>query len=68
MSRRMITIRALCKRYGDICTRTADRWLEAGILPQPMRINGIRYWDLDELEQIERERMTRPLNIAQQAA
>jgi hypothetical protein len=30
--------------------KTIDRWTETGILPQPMRINRYRYWELDELE------------------
>jgi hypothetical protein len=67
MSRRLITIRAICQRYGDICTRTADRWLAAGVLPEPMRINGIRYWDLDELEEIERERMAKAIKTVETA-
>ena len=39
--------------------RTIDRWVEAGILPVPMRINKIRYWDETEIERLERERMAR---------
>jgi hypothetical protein len=33
-----------------------DRWVEAGILPEPEYINDIRYWDEDEVEEGERER------------
>jgi len=46
----------LCERYS-VTDRTIDRWMETGILPQPMRINNVRYWDEIELEQSERERM-----------
>jgi predicted site-specific integrase-resolvase len=53
---RKLTSRALQQRYG-VVDRTIDRWVEAGILPVPMRINKIRYWDETEIEQLERERM-----------
>jgi predicted site-specific integrase-resolvase len=64
---RKLTCRVLCERYG-VVDRTIDRWVEAGILPVPMRINKVRYWDLDEIEQFERERMAKALSIAQEAA
>jgi predicted site-specific integrase-resolvase len=53
---RKLTSRALAERYG-VCSRTLDRWTEAGILPEPMRINKVRYWDVQEIELRERERM-----------
>jgi predicted site-specific integrase-resolvase len=37
--------------------RTIDRWLEQGILPPPLIINGRRYWDEQQIEERERERM-----------
>jgi predicted DNA-binding transcriptional regulator AlpA len=55
---RELTSRALQQRYG-VVDRTIDRWTEAGILPEPMRINKIRYWDEAEIEERERERMAR---------
>jgi hypothetical protein len=45
-----------------------DRWVEAGILPEPMRVNRVRYWDLDQLEEMERERMAKALKVAEIAA
>ena len=48
----------LQQRYG-VVDRTIDRWVEAGILPVPMRINKVRYWDEQEIEQLERERMAK---------
>jgi predicted DNA-binding transcriptional regulator AlpA len=54
---RKLTTRMLCERYG-IVDRTVDRWTESGILPKPMRINNVRYWDEAEVEQRERERMS----------
>jgi hypothetical protein len=55
---RLLPTRELRKRYG-VVTRTLDRWLEAGILPPPIRINQNRYWKEGELEQREREGMTK---------
>jgi predicted DNA-binding transcriptional regulator AlpA len=51
---RMLPMRLVCERY-NITDRTVDRWLESGILPPPVRINGLRYWRQRELEQRERE-------------
>jgi DNA-binding transcriptional MerR regulator len=50
----MLPTRLVCERY-NITDRTVDRWLESGILPTPVRINGLRYWRQHELEQRERE-------------
>jgi DNA-binding transcriptional MerR regulator len=52
---RKLTTRALSERYG-VASRTIDRWTETGILPQPMRINQVRYWDLAEIEAFDRVR------------
>jgi DNA-binding transcriptional MerR regulator len=51
---RMLPTRLVCERYS-ITDRTVDRWLETGILPPPVRINGQRYWRQRELEERERE-------------
>jgi predicted DNA-binding transcriptional regulator AlpA len=53
--RRKVRARALCERYG-VVERTIYRWVAAGILPEPMWINGIRFWDDDEIEQRDRDR------------
>jgi len=53
--RKLVTARRLCERYG-VVPRTIDRWLAAGLLPEPLRINTIRYWNLDEIEQRDQER------------
>jgi predicted site-specific integrase-resolvase len=64
---RMLPTRMICARYG-ICARTVSRWLEAGILPQPLRVNGVRYWRQREIEQREaslsREGSARPRRAA----
>jgi predicted DNA-binding transcriptional regulator AlpA len=51
---RMLPTRLVCERYS-ITDRTVDRWLDSGILPPPVRINGLRYWRQSELKQSERE-------------
>ena len=55
-SKRKLRARALCERY-DVTGRTIDRWVQAGILPKPMVINHARYWDEDEIDRRDRERM-----------
>jgi hypothetical protein len=57
--KRLLPIRAMCTRYGDVADRTIDRWVAAGILPEPLVINKRRYWDEGELERRERTNMGR---------
>jgi DNA-binding transcriptional MerR regulator len=59
MSKRLLPAKAVCARYGDVCVRTIDRWVITGILPPPLVINHRRYWDEAQLEEREREGMTR---------
>ena len=56
--KKLLPARDVLARYG-IVDRTADRWVESGILPDPIRINNRRYWDEEALEQREREGMRR---------
>jgi predicted site-specific integrase-resolvase len=35
--------RVIAQRH-DVCIRTVERWIEAGLLPPPMKINGRKYW------------------------
>lgn len=48
----------VAERYGNLNTRTIDRWLTYPELkfPRPMYINSIPYWDESELEKWERTR------------
>jgi DNA-binding transcriptional MerR regulator len=61
-----LTTRLLCERYS-VCDRTIDRWVEAGILPEPMRINKARYWDEQEIEQLDRERAAKAIAATEAA-
>ena len=54
---RMLPTRLVCERYC-IVDRTINRWIDKGILPEPLRINGLRYWRESELAQREREGMS----------
>jgi hypothetical protein len=64
---RFVTARFLQARYGDVCDRTIDRWVEAGVLPKPTYIRNRRYWDLDQIEQLERDRMAKALKTLEAA-
>jgi DNA-binding transcriptional MerR regulator len=55
--KRKLTTRLLCDRY-NVTSRTIDRWVEQGILPKPMFINSVRYWDEDEIDRRDQERLT----------
>jgi len=59
--KRLLPIRAMCARYGNVADKTIDRWTAAGILPAPLVINRRRYWDEAELEHRERANMGRKL-------
>ena len=54
--KRKLRAQAVCARYG-ISTKTVDRWVQTGILPAPMVINNVRYWDEDEIDRRDAERM-----------
>jgi predicted site-specific integrase-resolvase len=38
--------RRFAERHG-VSTRTVDRWVKAGRLPEPERINNRKYWPSD---------------------
>jgi DNA-binding transcriptional MerR regulator len=59
LRKRKLTSRMLCERYG-VVVRTIDRWTAAGILPPPMVINGCRYWDEEQVEQMDDARGAKP--------
>jgi predicted DNA-binding transcriptional regulator AlpA len=63
---RKLTTRLLCERYS-ISDRTVDRWVDAGILPPPMRINKVRYWDEGEIVELERQRMAKAITAMEAA-
>jgi DNA-binding transcriptional MerR regulator len=54
--KRKLTTRLLCDRY-NVTGRTIDRWVEQGVLPKPMVINTVRYWDEDEIDRRDQERL-----------
>ena len=50
---RLLPTRAIMRRY-DIVDRTVTRWIEAGVLPEPIRIRGRKFWPESALEKLER--------------
>jgi DNA-binding transcriptional MerR regulator len=55
-AKRLIGIRAVRARYGDVNARTIDRWLERQVIPPPdRRINNRRYWYEHKLDRHDRE-------------
>jgi DNA-binding transcriptional MerR regulator len=46
LSKKLEAWRKYAERYG-VTTRTLDRWVEDGILPEPERIRGRKYLSSD---------------------
>lgn len=40
---RLLTTRLLAEA-NSISIRTLERWVEVGILPKPLRVNGRKFW------------------------
>jgi predicted DNA-binding transcriptional regulator AlpA len=57
-SKILIGAKTVRQRYGDSSDMTLWRWLhdEKMGFPQPLRINGRRFWRLTDLEEWERSR------------
>jgi predicted site-specific integrase-resolvase len=53
-----LTNSLLAKRY-NVSVKTIGRWVKAGILDQPEKINGHHYHDEEKVEQRERDRMAK---------
>jgi DNA-binding transcriptional MerR regulator len=51
---RLLPIREVCRRYS-VSSRTVDRWLRLGSIPEPVRIHTYRYWRISDLEHFERD-------------
>jgi hypothetical protein len=43
---------AKAAKIRGVSTRTLDRWIVAGIIPRPERINGRKYHQLHDIERI----------------
>jgi hypothetical protein len=53
--KRLRPVRFLVERYNR-SDRTLDRWVELGLLPLPIYINGYRFWDEAELDRFDATR------------
>ncbi len=58
--RQRLKARMVCERF-NVVDRTLDRWVADPRLgfPQPLYVNGRRYFDLDEIEAWERRQAAR---------
>jgi predicted DNA-binding transcriptional regulator AlpA len=57
MSQKFLNVRAVCARYSNISDRTVDRWLQSGVLPKPLYIQGHRYWSSEQLDERDKARL-----------
>ncbi len=57
MSQKFLNVRAVCARYSNISDRTVDRWLQTGVLPKPIYIQGQRYWSSEQLDERDKARL-----------
>jgi hypothetical protein len=44
--------KTLAERH-QVCIRTIERWTEAGLLPQPLRIRGRKFWPRGTLAKLD---------------
>jgi predicted DNA-binding transcriptional regulator AlpA len=58
MTKKYLNVRAVCTRYGGVSSRTIDRWIEAGVLPEPIYIQKQRYWSEETLDERDESRAT----------
>jgi hypothetical protein len=64
---KLLPTRAVMRRY-DIVDRTVARWIEAGILPEPIRIRGRKYWPESALVKLERSSVKRASSTNEETA
>jgi hypothetical protein len=55
MSKKKLPSSAVAARYNR-SLKTVDRWVELGILPEPEYINGLKYWNEQELDAADQAR------------
>jgi hypothetical protein len=51
--KRLRPISSVASRYG-VSHKTIERRVESGVLPRPVYISGLRYWDEVELDEADR--------------
>jgi hypothetical protein len=54
--RRLLNAQSICARYDEIQPRTLFKWIEKGLLPQPIRVGNRRFWDEAALNEFEAQR------------
>lgn len=49
---RLLPTRAVKARFGDPSNMTIWRWVQRGILPEPVKINGRNYWHETDVDAV----------------
>ncbi len=49
---KLVSSRTARTELGDISEMTIWRWVQAGILPQPIKINKRNYWPASAIERV----------------
>lgn len=54
--KKYITAKQVCERYGSITEMTLHRWLQEPAMrfPRPIKINRLRFFDIEELDEYDR--------------
>lgn len=48
----LLPAKAVRAIFGVSASITLTRWVERGLLPEPQRINGRKYWPVDAVEKL----------------
>lgn len=49
---RLLPARAVRERFGGVSSMTLWRWVQAEILPAPVKINGRNYWTEADVDRV----------------
>jgi predicted DNA-binding transcriptional regulator AlpA len=49
---RLVSSRTARAELGDVSDMTIWRWIKAGVLPQPIKINKRNYWPASAIERV----------------
>ena len=49
---KLVSSRTVRAELGDVSEMTIWRWVQSGVLPQPIKINGRNYWQVSAVERV----------------
>lgn len=49
---KLVSSRTARAELGDVSEMTIWRWVKAGIMPEPIKINGRNYWPASAIERV----------------